>query len=208
MFEHSGIGIRPFRAEDVPALFAAARESIPELCRWMVWCHEDYSLGDSRAFVLACDMDWAAGRRYSFAIYDGKAGTFLGSIGLSALDRTHHLANLGYWVRSGRTRRGVARAAVGLAARFAFQELGLNRLEMIIPVENQNSLRVAQRVGAHREGILRQRLMLGGRPRDAVSYSLVARDCREQSQPAAEIVSVPMAAGVSVGAERMVGEVG
>ena len=187
-FEDRVIGIRPFRSEDVPALFAAARESISELCRWMVWCHEGYSIGDSRAFVLTCESDWATSRRYSFVIYHCKDNAFLGSIGLSSLDQKHRLANLGYWVRSGRTRRGVAGAAVRLAARFAFEELGLNRLEMIIPVGNDASVRVAQKLGALREGILRQRLILGGNPHDDVSYSLLAAQWKEEGQASAEKV--------------------
>lgn len=158
------------------SLFSAARESIAELCEWMVWCNREYSLKDSLAFVSSCDAKWEAGTQYNFVVYDLRDGTFLGSIGLSGINPVHRFANLGYWVRRCRTRRGVASTAVRLAARFAFEELGLNRIELIIATENQASIRVAEKAGAHREGILRARVVLGGKPCDAVSYSLLAAD--------------------------------
>src|SRR4029077_14520173 len=107
-FEHGIIGIRRFRAEDVPSLFSAARQYIDELCEWMVWCNRDYSLKDSLAFVSSCDAKWEAGAQYSFVVYDRRDGAFLGSVGLSGVNRVHCFANLGYCVRRCRTRQGVA----------------------------------------------------------------------------------------------------
>jgi RimJ/RimL family protein N-acetyltransferase len=77
-------------------------------------------------------------------------------------------------VRSSNTGRGVASAAVRLAARFAFDGLRLKRLELVIAEGNHSSIRVAEKVRAHREGNLKSRLWLLGKPSDAVMYSLVA----------------------------------
>jgi len=90
-------GIRRFCITDVPALYEAARESINELCTWMVWCRPNYSLGDSAAFVSSCDSNWETGESYSFVIFDAVDGTFLGSAGLNQINRAHNVANLGYW---------------------------------------------------------------------------------------------------------------
>jgi RimJ/RimL family protein N-acetyltransferase len=172
------VDIRRFCEPDIPLLWEAARESITDLCAWMVWCHPKYSLADSRAFVSQCEAAWQKGDRYSFVIWDRRNGAFLGSVGLSHVDHKHRLANLGYWVRSSRTGCGIASAAVILAARFAFQRLDLNRLELLVPEANSASIRVAERVGAKREGFLRKRLVLEGEPRDALLYSLVEEDLR------------------------------
>jgi RimJ/RimL family protein N-acetyltransferase len=85
-------------------------------------------------------------------------------------------ANLGYWIRSSQTRRGLATAAVRLLAHWAFDNTDLNRLELVISVENLASLRVAEKAGAVREGILRSRLLLYGRSHDAALYSLLRND--------------------------------
>jgi ribosomal-protein-serine acetyltransferase len=63
-----------------------------------------------------------------------------------------------------------------LAARFGFEELGLQRVEIVAAVENVSSRRAAEKAGARREGILRKRIVLYGVTHDAVLYSLVAED--------------------------------
>jgi RimJ/RimL family protein N-acetyltransferase len=170
------VGLRRFISNDVPLLFAAARESAPELCAWMTWCRPDYTIEDSRAFIMACERDWERGTNYSFAIFDEQQGTFLGSIGLSQVNRTHHYANVGYWVRSSRTRQGIASEAMRLIARLGLSKLEFQRLEIVAARDNLPSQRVAEKAGAHREGVLRNRLFLRGQPHDAVIYSIIRED--------------------------------
>ncbi len=180
-------GIRRFRQEDVPQLFEAARESIQDLCRWMVWCHPGYSLEDCSRFVSHCDSQWERGESYSFAIFDARDGTFLGSAGLNQVNQVHRVANLGYWVRSSQAGRGIATCAVRMAARFGLQELGLNRLDLVVPVGNWPSRRVAEKVGAKQEGVLRNRLVLQGKAWDAILYSMVAEDLEAQGRELAAV---------------------
>ena len=119
---------------------------------------------------------WRNGKAYDFAVFDRETCAFLGGVGLNQLNRAHGFANLGYWVRASGMGRGVAGAAARLAARFAFEDLRLNRVEIIIAMENERSQRAAQKAGARREGVLRSRLLIAGRLHDAVMYSLVAAD--------------------------------
>jgi ribosomal-protein-serine acetyltransferase len=48
----------------------------------------------------------------------------------------------------------------------------------VAAVGNVHSQRVAEKIGATREGILRNRLTLGGKQVDAVMYSLIPEDLR------------------------------
>ena len=80
--------------------------------------------------------------------------------------------NLGYWVRTSRTREGVASAATRLLARFGFEELKLNRVEIIAATGNKASQRVAEKAGATKEGVLRNRIGV----RELVSDTLNYRD--------------------------------
>lgn len=178
LLSNATIGLRQFRLEDVPVLFDAVRESVSQLSAWMVWAHPNYSVEDTRAFVAKCGPGWEKGEQYSFAIVDLQDGQLMGSVGLSAVNRSHGFANLGYWVRTGKTRHGVATSATRMAARFSFEFLGLNRVELLVPTANVPSQRVAEKAGAKREGLLRKRLKLNGVPHDAFVYSLVPEDLR------------------------------
>ncbi len=169
-------GIRRYQLEDIPALFVAVRESKRELGRWLSWCHANYSIADARAWVESRDAAWEKGEAYSFVVFDRKTKALVGGVGLNRIDHLHKVANLGYWIRTRETRRGAATAATILAARFGIEKLGLNRIEILVAVENIASHRVAEKVGAKREGYLRRRLLLQGKSHDAIIYSLIAED--------------------------------
>lgn len=67
-------------------------------------------------------------------------------------------------------------------AAWGFANTGLVRLEIVAPMDNERSQRVAERAGATREGVLRQRQVLRGVPHDEVMYSLVRGDARFAAQ--------------------------
>ena len=66
--------------------------------------------------------------------------------------------------------------AIRLAARFGCEELGLYRIEIVAAVDNIASQRVAEKAGAVREGVLRNRLLVRGESQDAVLFSLLPGD--------------------------------
>jgi ribosomal-protein-serine acetyltransferase len=167
------VKIRCYDLSDVAPLFEAARESVAQAFRWLPWCHPGYTVEESLEWVLRCQKTWDEGLEYNFAIFDQHTEAFLGGTGLNELDRPNRRANLGYWVRSNQTGRGIATAAARLTATFGFETARLNRLEITAATENRASQRVAEKLGGMREGILRQRFVIDGAPQDAVTYSLL-----------------------------------
>ena len=123
------------------------------------------------------------GEHYSFVIYARTNGFFLGGVGINFINYVHNFANVGYWVRTHATRHGVATAAVRLAAEFAFTELKLTRLEIVTGLNNQASQRVAEKLGAVREGVLRRRMLLYGEAHDATLFSLIPEDVHLKPAP-------------------------
>jgi ribosomal-protein-serine acetyltransferase len=170
------VKIRCYDPMDVALLFQAARESATEVSRWLPWCHPDYSMEESLEWILKCQRLWGDGLEYHFVVFDRLTETLVGGVGLNQLDPVNRLANLGYWVRTAWTGRGVATAAARLAARFGFEELGLIRLEITVALGNTASQRVAEKVGGACEGLLRKRLFINGQSEDALIYSLLASE--------------------------------
>ena len=167
------VRLRRYGPEQAPGVFAAIEESRAELTRWMHWCGPHYSYEDGLMFAQARDECWARGDSYIFLIHEGASKEVLGTCGLNQIDRINLRANLGYWVRTSRTGRGLAACATRLLADFGFNDLGLRRLEITVAVENRASQRVAEKAGALREGLLRERLRLQGVQHDAVAFALV-----------------------------------
>jgi ribosomal-protein-serine acetyltransferase len=168
--------IRTLRQEDVSPLYEAARESIAEVSPWLPWCHENYSIEETREFIASRELASQSGEWYSFGIFEKDGGRFLGGVGINFINRVHQMANLGYWVRTSAAGRGIATKATRAVARFAFEQIGLNRIEIVAAVGNIPSQRVAEKAGAVREGVLRKRLLIRGESQDAVMFSLVKED--------------------------------
>jgi ribosomal-protein-serine acetyltransferase len=168
--------LRPLRDDDVSGLYEAVLESMAEVSPWLSWCHQDYSINESRQFISsraeAADSDeW-----YSFGIFATDTGAFLGGVGLNFINRVHQMGNLGYWVRTAAAGRGIATQAARLMARFAFEQVGLHRVEIVVAISNIASQRVAEKTGAVREGVLRNRLLIRGVTHNAILFSLIPSD--------------------------------
>jgi ribosomal-protein-serine acetyltransferase len=167
--------LRPFRPSDAEALYEAVWESLPELLPWMPWAHADYSLEESKKWIESCARTWAKGKEYNFVILDAKDGSLLGGCGLNQVRRRARFANLGYWVRSKSTGKGIATAAALLVAHFAFAELGFNRIEIGAAASNAASLRVADKMGATRQGIQKRKIAFRDKVYDRVVSSLTPK---------------------------------
>jgi RimJ/RimL family protein N-acetyltransferase len=172
----SGIVIRPLAPEDAASCHAAVRESLETVGRWMPWCHPGYSIRDSKEWIAACQTHWAERLAFEFGVFGPDSAEVWGGVGINQINRTYNFGNLGFWVRSSRVRKGVAIAAARLAARFAFRELSLTRVELVALVDNIASRRVAEKLGATLEGVARNRLVHNGVPFAAAMYSLVPGD--------------------------------
>lgn len=122
-FSDGTILIRPFRAEDIGAVYEAVRESIREVSPWLPWCHPDYRVEEARAFITSCDEAWKNDTGYGFGVFDSQTGKFLGGVGLSQINHLHRMVNLGYWVRTTAAGCGVA----SRAARLVAENLGESR---------------------------------------------------------------------------------
>lgn len=177
VMENDVVKLRRVRPADAEPVYEAVRESIAEISPWMYWCHLDYSLADSETWSLCCADAWEKGEAYDFVIEDHSGRLVLGVCGLNHINNIDRFANLGYWVRTSRTRQGIATAAVPLVTKFGFGELNLNRVEIVVATANLPSQRVAEKAGALREGVLRQRLTVRETVYDAVMFSLIPDHC-------------------------------
>ena len=116
------------------------------------------------------------GTREAFAIVEDGNGRFLGIAVAPTIDRTTRTAELGYVVAPEARGRGVAAEALRLLSEWAFTELGMERLELLISVENEASKRVAARCGYVREGVLRSHHFKGDLREDTEIWSRLPTD--------------------------------
>lgn len=119
---------------------------------------------------------WEQDNAYAFYVLDGTNNQIVGIALLNQIYRLHQIGNLAYIVRTSRTGEGIATEAARLVAQYGFEKLGLQRIEIVVHKDNVPSLKVAQRLGAMREALLRNRVLLHGVPSEAYLHSLISAD--------------------------------
>ncbi len=168
------ITLRDWPAADGPAVARAYTDS--EIQRWTevpAFYEEEYA----RQFLEGREESRRLGQTLEMAIADARSLTMLGSVGLVSFDAVNRRGEVGYWVAPQGRGRGVATAAVRLLSSAAFAQLDLIRLDLIAAVGNVASLRVAEKAGFTREGVMRSYLAnKQDRRDDAVMFGLVRGD--------------------------------
>lgn len=101
-----------------------------------------------------------------------------GVIILGWIQAAHLSASVSYWLGECFTGRGLATDALKILSHFAFNRLGLNRLEISASVTNKASQAVATRAGYTQEGTCREYEFINGKFVDHVRFSLLARDLK------------------------------
>lgn len=150
--EDGRLVVRPFGPDDAPAVQAACDD--PEIAHWIGQLPAPYTLADAEDFVAGSRRSLTAGERARLAVGDCASGELLGSVSLD-LRRERQAGEVGYWVKREVRRRGVALAAAHLVVRWAFEELRLERLEILTYPGNTASQALAEKLGFRREGLLR-----------------------------------------------------
>lgn len=102
----------------------------------------------------------------------------IGTCTLADLDWPHRRAELGYALHRDHWRRGLTSRAVRPVLAFAFDTLGLHRVEAETDPRNLGSIRLLERMGFVAEGRLRERYFQAGEIQDASLFGLLANDWR------------------------------
>jgi RimJ/RimL family protein N-acetyltransferase len=188
---------------EAPALKAAVDGSLEQLRAFMPWAHEEPSTAAEmaellRGFRAAFDRD----ESYFYGAW--MDGDVVGGPGLHRRVGDAAL-EIGYWIRAGSTRRGLATEAVSALTRAAFALWDVERVEIHVDPRNAPSLGVARRLGYAEEATLRRRLppCPPGAPRgDVTIFSLLAEEFR-----ASPLAAFPLAA-YDAGGECLIEKVG
>jgi RimJ/RimL family protein N-acetyltransferase len=148
--------IRPAAAGEGVLLNAAIAESFAELHPWMPWAQTMPSVEDSEAFVRDRAAKFLSREEFHLHVWDHSGDRLLGCVGLHPKRwEPPRVFEIGYWLRTSETRRGVATETAAALATFAFDVLKANRLCIRCDDRNLASARVAEKIGFELEGIAR-----------------------------------------------------
>ncbi len=124
------------------------------------------------------------GLSYPFAIYDKKAGRYAGSTRFGSIVFSHKRLEIGWtWYHPSLQRTGINKACKFLLLSFAFETIGLNRVELKTSLLNLKSQGAMLKIGAIKEGIFRRHMInQDGSLRDSVMFSFIGEEWPEIKQ--------------------------
>lgn len=139
---------------------------------------------DRASFSARCaarERERQIGSGYGFGIFVERR--LVGEITLSSIQRgPFQNATIGYWVDRDEAGHGLAPEATVVVLRFAFEELGLHRVEIAIVPRNHASRRVVEKLGLREESIALRFLEIDGRWEDHVRYAVTSEEWAQRRE--------------------------
>jgi RimJ/RimL family protein N-acetyltransferase len=155
---------------DLVTLGVVQREYLPSYVKWL----NDWELRRLLApnlphpYTMEDEEGWFNRLRDErdsrvFAVLTNAEGRLLGNCSLHRIDWTNRHAMFGIFIGDKNDRRkGYGRDATRVLLRYAFEEAGLNRIELEVFSFNTSAIRLYEKVGFRMEGTRRQALFREG----------------------------------------------
>ena len=143
------------------------------------WASDELERSAWRQRLSRYMEDHASGTALPFFIFENGSGALIGGITLGNIRYgVAQTGQIGYWIGERYAGKGLMLDAVSLLVHHAFAELRLHRIEAACIPDNLRSLRLLEKAGFQREGLLRSYLRINGIWQDHYLYALVAGDVR------------------------------
>jgi RimJ/RimL family protein N-acetyltransferase len=169
--------LRALEPGDGDTLYAACQD--PEISRWTS-VPSPYLRHHADHFIdVVCADGWRDDALYNFGVFTRDDGALVSSMGLLRLQHLaapQRQAELGYWTAKHQRGKGYTVEAARAVCAWAFDALGVERLEWYAESGNEASRAVALSLGFVMEGTVRSRVVHEGVRRDAWSGSLLPSD--------------------------------
>jgi RimJ/RimL family protein N-acetyltransferase len=174
------VALEPLTMDHAPALEAAAADG--EL--WKLWFTSAPAPGEAAAYIAKALQGHAAGHMLPFAIREKTTGEIIGSTRFYDFVPELPRVAIGYtWYAKRWQKSHVNTACKRLLLKYAFESLACVAVEFHTDGRNLDSQRAIERLGAHRDGVLRaHKRRPDGTLRDTVCYSVIASEWPDVSR--------------------------
>jgi RimJ/RimL family protein N-acetyltransferase len=166
------VRLEPLSLDHLDALAQAG--SHPDMFRFVTGCGPSFE--EMRAFIEGALELQRSGSALPFVTIDSASGRPIGSTRFGNIVPEHKRVEIGWtWITPPFQRTAVNTEAKYLMLRYAFEELGCNRVELKTDALNARSRAAILRIGAKEEGTLRSHMVnADGTLRDTVYFSVIA----------------------------------
>lgn len=170
-----GVSLRELRLSDAPAL--AELLTTEEVARFI--SPPPTTVAGFERFIAWTHEERAAGRYICFGVVPAGLDTAIGIFQLRQLEPGFETAEWGFAIGSSFWGTGVFMAGAKATIEFAFETVGVTRLEARAAVLNGRGNGALAKVGAVREAVLRKSFLWRGQHIDQALWSILREDWRQ-----------------------------
>ena len=139
------------------------------------WPDDALTIPAYRRRLRQIGHEWRTDQGYAFFIFLRETGMLVGGVNLSGVRRgVAQAASLGYWMGEAFANRGLMGEALTALLPYAFERLGLHRIEAACLPHNKASRALLARLGFQQEGYAQGYLKIAGRWQDHILHALLA----------------------------------
>lgn len=174
VLENELVYLRPIELGDVAAIAAVSKDE-------RIWTHmSDYLITDEavEGYVSKAIADRQAGYSYKFVIIEKRSGKIVGSTSFLDIAPAHKRLEIGAtWLSPEAWRTAINTNCKYLLLAYCFEVLKFNRVQIKTGHENLRSQQAIERIGAMKEGVLRNHMIQrDGSMRHSVMYSVTQEE--------------------------------
>lgn len=174
VLQSAHVRLRPMRLSDAPSLLALL--STKEVARFI--SPPPTTIEGFERFISWAEEQRAQGHYACFAVVPVGADHAVGIFQVRKLDATFHTAEWGFAIGSAYWGTGLFEACAALVLDFAFNTIGVHRLEARAMARNGRGNGALRKVGAVQEGVLRRSFLCQGKYEDQILWSILADEWR------------------------------
>jgi ribosomal-protein-serine acetyltransferase len=145
---------------DAKEIFEAIDRDREYLGKWLPFVAFTKELSDTEKFVDSIVN--ASEERFEYVFAIRKKNVFIGLIGFKDTDKLNRKTEIGYWLTERSQKQGIITKSVEKLCDFAFNNQGINRIQIKCAVGNRASIKIPQRLGFRLEGKEREGELLTG----------------------------------------------
>lgn len=140
------------------------------LSEWLAWPAHTHNMDDFMGYVNSVTESYNNGTGMACCIlYKGQP---VGAVGFNTIDSVSRKVEIGYWLSQHQQGNGIMTRVCQAMIRIAFDDLGMDKIDIPVATNNKPSRGVCERLGMVIEGTIANAEDLNGRMVDHVCYAL------------------------------------
>lgn len=154
------IELRQIELQDAEIYWQLVNKNRSLIRKHFNWVDDFTQVEQSHSFIEKSILQIESLKGITWVILYNK--TIIGSILLYNWQHDINKMTLGFWLDADQHKKGIMKACMHTVLNYAFDDIQVNKIDMLFSVNNENSRRLAEIFGFKLEGLLRKNYFLNG----------------------------------------------